>query len=112
MVEMREMREGDRLFVRVYVERTVYRWRNSKDEPLEFANLLTQAWFDEGTVVIRIEATHGGEAPFFKGDHDPTGTTIRTGVVKSAAIRLAIAAHDHAHEQLRPGLPEKAERFA
>ena len=105
-----QLREGDRLFARIYVERTTYRWRESDSEPTRFANLLTEAWFHDGVVILRLIATAGGDRPFFEGDHDPTGTTIVNKIAKSAAIRLAITAHDRAHADLRAGVPEKAQR--
>jgi hypothetical protein len=107
-----ELRSGDRVFERIYIEQTTWRWKDDPTGPVVHVNLVTEAWFENGVLLLEVRCTKGGERPYFEGDHDPTGLTLQKNCRRSAAVRLSIKAHDLALEQVRQSVPQNAERLS
>lgn len=107
-----QLRMGDRVFERVYIEVSTWRWRDEPKGPVTHVNLTTEAWFENGVLLVSVKCTKGGEKPYFEGDDDPTGLSMQKHLPRSAAIRLSIAAHDHALQAVLPTLHKDAERLS
>jgi hypothetical protein len=110
------LRNGDRLFERIYLEKTGWRFKESdihgpKPNTTKHVWVETSAWFHEGIVLIDVVARIGDQ-PYFAGDDNPAGLTVLGNTPLSAAIRIAIKAHDSVVERVKSGLPESAERVS
>jgi len=96
------------VFQRLYVEQTTF--RHTKTDTGGFrgrATAATALWFCEGTLILMCVL----DEHELKGQsYDPPETVIIHNFTTSAAIRLAVSAHDRMIGVLQTKIPEDAER--